>query len=162
MEALAAGKADVAADWLDLLPDFQDAARTYGVRAIALPFFEAGVPSYGSGIVAGLDVIRSHPEALRRFVAAMKEGLVATHRRPDLGVKAMLARFPDIEPERAIAQWKVGERLIFDGAGNLEALGIMDTAGWEATIAHHSATYGTGDLSPEDMFVSLVRDPQRV
>ena len=74
----------------------------------------------------------------------------------------MLARFPDIDPERAIAQWKTGERLIFDGAGNVEALGVMDTAGWEATIAHHSATYGTGDLSPEAMFVSLIQNPQKV
>ncbi len=159
MEALAAGEADVAADWLDLLPDFQKAARTFGGRVIALPFFEAGVPSYGSGIVAGVDVIRSRPEALRRFVAALREGLVATHRRPDLGVEAMLAQFPYIDHERAIAQWKVGERLIFDDAGNLEALGAMDTAGWEATIACHRATYGTGDLSPEAMFVSLVQDP---
>ncbi len=154
MEGLAAGKADVAADWLDLLPDFHKAARRFGVRAIALPFFEAGVPSYGSGIVAGVDVIRSRPEALRRFVAAVREGLVVTRRRPDLGVDAMLARFPGIDPERAIAQWKAGERLIFDGARNLEALGVMDAAGWEATIAYHSATYGTGDLSPESMFVS--------
>ena len=162
MEALAAGKADVAADWLDLLPDFQDAARRFGARVIALPFFEAGVPSYGSGIVAGMDVIRSRPEALRRFAAAVREGLVATHRRPDLGVEAMLACFPDIDPERAIAQWKAGERLVFDDARNLAALGIMDTAGWEATIAYRSQASGTNDLSPEAMFVSLAHDPQKV
>lgn len=162
MEALAAGRADVAADWLDLLPDFQNAASRFGVRAIALPFFEEGVTSYGSGIVAGMDVIRSRPETLRRFVAALREGLVATHRRPDLGVEAMLARFPDIDPERAIAQWKAGERLIFDSAGSVEALGVMDTARWEATIARHSATYGTGELSPETVFVSLAHDPQKV
>ncbi len=160
MEALAAGRADVAADWLDLLPDFQNAARRFGVRAKALPFYEAGVPSYG--IVAGTHVIHSRPEALRRFVAAVREGLVATHRRPDLGVEAMLARFPDIDPKRAIAQWKAGERLIFDGAGKVEALGVMDAARWEATIACHSATYGTGELSPETMFDSLAHDPQKV
>ena len=154
MEALAAGKADIAADWLDLLPDFQKAARRFGVQAIALPFFEAGVPSYGSGIVANTDVISSRPEALRRFVAALREGLVATHRQPELGVEAMLDSFPEIDPQRAISQWTAGERLIFDGAVNVEALGAMDTVGWEATIAYHSATYGTGDLSPETMFVS--------
>ena len=74
----------------------------------------------------------------------------------------MLARFPDIDPERAIAQWKAGECLIFDSESNVEALGVMDTARWEATIAHHSATYGTGERSPETMFVSLVQDPQKV
>jgi len=162
MEALAAGKADVAADWLDLLPDFQNAARRFDAQVVALPFFEAGVPSYGSGIVAGMDVIRSRPEALKQFVVAMREGLVATRRRPDLGVEAMLARFPDIDAERAIAQWKAAERLVFDDARNLETLGVMYTAGWEATIAYRTRAYGTSDLSPEAMFVSLVQDPQKV
>lgn len=52
MLALAEGRGDVAADFVDLLPRFQAAADPLRVTIRALPFHEAGIDIYGSGLVA--------------------------------------------------------------------------------------------------------------
>src|ERR671932_909622 len=71
MAALAAGEADVAADFLDLLPAFEAA----GADVVTLPFADAGIDVYGSGAVAGTHFIDERPEALRRLVRGLRDAL---------------------------------------------------------------------------------------
>ena len=49
--ALAQGRGDVAADFVDLHPRFAAAAEPYGVTIDCLPLHEAGIDVYGSGLV---------------------------------------------------------------------------------------------------------------
>lgn len=143
-EGLAAGKGDVAADYVDLLPDYQAAARTHDADVAALMFHDAGIDVYGSGLVAGTDLIAARPEVVEKTAAAIRDALVVTHDDPSAGADALLARFPDAGRERAISGWTAGQELIF-GPGEL---GVMDDSKWARTIDYHSATHGTGAVTP--------------
>src|SRR5919202_2452604 len=131
MDALTAGKADVAADFLDLLPAFEAA----GADVVALPFADAGIDVYGSGAVAGTHFIDERPDALRRLLVALRDALEETRRDPGRGVDAMRARIPDVDVRRALRGWEAGQRLVFLDKP-------MDAEKWQRTIDHHAEAHG--------------------
>src|SRR5919204_19586 len=98
MAALAAGKADVAADFLDLLPRFEAA----GADVVTLPFRDAGIDVYGSGLVAGTRFIDERPEALRRLVGALREALEAAEDDAERALAALRERIPDADAAYAL------------------------------------------------------------
>jgi ABC-type nitrate/sulfonate/bicarbonate transport system substrate-binding protein len=149
MDALAEGEGDVAADYLDLLPAFEAAARRRGERIRVLPFGPA-VRVYGSGLVAGTRVIEQRPGAVRGAVASLREALLSTRRDPRAGLDALLARFPGADPERALAGWRAGEQLIFDDGADM--LGRMDEETWQRTIDFHADAHGTPRIAAPSVF----------
>jgi NitT/TauT family transport system substrate-binding protein len=152
MDALAAGRGDVAADYLDLLPAFEAAAEPYGVHVDALPFYHAGVDVYGSGLVVGSDVIATRPDAVRRLVRALRAALTATRRKPAVGLPLLAQRFPATDPRRALDGWRAGEPLIFGENGAPDDLGRMDVETWERTLEHQSSVQGAPRVEPESVY----------
>ena len=152
MEALAVGDGDVAVDYLDLLPRFEAAARPRGLELRALPFWPRAAPVYGSGVVAGEQVIATRPKVLASFAAAAREAFELTRRAPDAGLEALLRRFVGHEREYALAGWVAGAPSIFDDVGEPEALGAMDLGTWRTTIEHHARIHGTPRLAAERVF----------
>jgi ABC-type nitrate/sulfonate/bicarbonate transport system substrate-binding protein len=145
MAALAAGKGDVAPDFLNLLPKFEAAATT-GARIVALPFYEAGVDIYGSGLVAGRQLRQERPLVLQNAVNALREALIATREEPNLGLDALKARLPAVDPDQALADWQAGEPLIF-GNGDEHQLGTMSHQTWRRTLEFFASAYGDpGDM----------------
>lgn len=149
--ALCSGEGDVTANWVDLLPDFEAAARHHDVKLRVLPFAEAGLNVYGSGIVAGPSLVESRPQMLRRLVAAVKEALITTRQDPAAAVQAARRCSPALDLERASGGWSAIQPVIF-GAGQADVSGAMNEAIWRATIAHHAAAYGTHLIEPEAAF----------
>lgn len=147
MEALAAGRGDVAADYLDLLPAFESAAAAQGVTVRALPFYRSGLDLYGSGLVVADRMRTERPEALGRLVAAVRGALELTRRQPRIGLPLLTSRFPEAEEARALEGWRAGEPLIFGDSADGAALGAMDASTWQRTIAFHAATHGTRSIS---------------
>ena len=90
------GRGDVAADFVDLLPRFQAAADPFGVTIDCLPFHEAGIDVYGSGLVTSTRLLDEAPDRVARAVAAFREALLAEPRRP--GARARQPAEPD--PDR--------------------------------------------------------------
>lgn len=142
--ALAAGEADVAADFLDLRPAFE----AHGVRVRPLPFFEAGIDVYGSGLVAGDAFAEARGDDLRRLVAVAREALEATREDVEPGLAALRARIPDLDETRARAGWEAGQPLVF-GDGEL---GEQDAEKWRRTIAYHHEVHGTPLLDEAAVF----------
>lgn len=149
MTALAEGRGDVAIDFLDLLPAFETAAVTHGGRVRALPFHEAGLEAYGSGLVTGTAMISERPEAVARLVAAARDVLVAARGDPQSGIAPMSEMYPDLDAGRAVAGYRAGEPLVFVEE---DGLGTMDAPTWQRTIEHHAQTHGTPRLPPEAAF----------
>ena len=147
--ALAKGGGRVAADFLDLWPKFKRAADACGSAIVPLPFYEAGIQAYGSGLVVGDRFISERPEVVDALARAIADGLEATRRDPRLGLRALCDRFPETDPELAISGWEAGAPLIF-GSGRT---GTMDEAGWRETVEHYASTHGTARLSPVELFV---------
>jgi NitT/TauT family transport system substrate-binding protein len=152
MDALALGRGDVAADYLDLVPAFETAAAAHDVRVRALPFYRAGLDVYGSGLVVGTALLESRRDAVVRLVRAVRAALTATRRRPQIGLPLLTSRFPDADERRALDGWRAGEALIFGDDGDASALGTMDAATWRRTIAYHAVTHGTARLPVGDAF----------
>lgn len=146
--ALAAGEVDVGLEFLEMLPRYQAAAEKQGVRVRALPFYEAGLDVYGSGLVAGLRLIETRPELVRRTVAAVAEALAATRDDPWPGAVGMRDQYRGVDPERAVAAFEIGQPLVFFD----DAVGEMDAEGWERTISHHAVVHGTPRMPAAEAF----------
>lgn len=151
MDGLAAGKGDVTADFLDLLPAFESPARGFELEVGALPFYQAGLDIYGSGLVAGTRLIEGRPRVIHRTVAAIREALVATKGDPAPGLAEMSKQFPEVDRERALGGWAAGESLIFTD-GDEASIGAMEAAKWQRTIDHHADIHGTPRVAPESVF----------
>jgi NitT/TauT family transport system substrate-binding protein len=147
---LLAGTGDVMVEFVDVAPRLRSYARRAGEDLLMLPFHEAGLRSYGSGLVAGPDLRRGRPEALSRLVSALKEALTEARRHPQGGVDALRQRLRGVSPERAVQGWRASETLIF---GEDNELGAMELEGWRETLGHFSDVYGTGgELDPLSLF----------
>lgn len=147
-DALAAGEVDVGLEFLEMLPRYEAAARKRGVAIRALPFYEAGLDVYGSGLAVGQAQIETRPDCVRRLVGALAQALAATREDPWPGAEGMRAQYRGVDPERAVAAWETGLPLVFFE----EAVGAMDDAGWERTIAHHAAVHGTPHVPAAEVF----------
>ena len=152
VDALLDGEGDVAVDHLDLAPAFDAAAEPRALRVRALPFYEAGLDVYGSGLVAGGHVLARRPDAVRRLLRTLPEALDVTCCEPGEGLALMTERFPHLDPRRAMAGWEAGEPLLFPEADPPSALGRMDAETWRRTIAFHADAHGTRRLAPEDVY----------
>lgn len=149
-EAWAAGAGDVSIGSLPALPNFREATMAVGAEVRALPFYQAGVKGYGSGFVASPQVLASRPEAVRRFVAALRDAVVTAQAAPEPGIEALRRLLPDAQPDGLRASWEAMQPLMSDDEGS--PVGTMDVVGWKETLAHSAAVHGTPDLAPEEMF----------
>lgn len=151
LKGLMAGEGDVTADHLDLMPRFASAARRAGVRIKALPFYEAGLDHYGSGLVVGDRWIEDRGDAISALLDATREALIATRHDPLGGLAALQRRLPGVDAERALQGWTAGEPLIFvDGSD--EHVGEMNEATWERTLAWHAAVDDARPVAPEKVY----------
>jgi NitT/TauT family transport system substrate-binding protein len=152
MRALAEGRGDVAADFVDLLPRFQSVADPLGVRIDVMPFHEAGIDVYGSGLVTSTRLLRERPDTVRAAVAAFHEALLASKENPALGLEALIDQVPGADPDLVVAGWKAGSSLIFDA--ETTALGTMNAEKWQRTLEYHADAHG----GPRDIDVESVFD----
>jgi ABC-type nitrate/sulfonate/bicarbonate transport system substrate-binding protein len=95
-------------------------------------------------------MIEARPDVVHRIVGAVAEALAATRDDPWPGAEGMRAQYRGVDPERAVAAWETGQALVFFD----EAVGVMDEAGWERTIAHHAVVHGTPRVSAAEAFDS--------
>jgi ABC-type nitrate/sulfonate/bicarbonate transport system substrate-binding protein len=154
MAELVDGEGDIAPDFVNLLPKFEAAAAAAGTaaRIVALPFYQAGIDIYGSGLVAGQQLREERPLVLGRVVDALREALIATRDEPDLGLGALTERLPTVDPGQALADWQAGAPLIF--AGDEDDLGSMNARTWQQTLEYFAGAYG----DPGDIELSALCD----
>lgn len=153
LPALLAGRADVAADFVDLHPRFQAEADAAGARIAALPFHEAGVDIYGSGLVCAGRLLRESPELVRAAVGAFHEAVMLSREDPFAGLDVLVEHVPSANPDLVVAGWETGSSLIFDAAPNDGPLGTMDSDKWRRTLAFHADAYGVpGNIDPGSLY----------
>ncbi|MDQ3618755.1 MAG: ABC transporter substrate-binding protein [Actinomycetota bacterium] len=153
-EALARGRGDVTADYLDLLPDYQAPARERDRQVKALPFHAAGIDVYGSGLVAGVSQLETRPQVVQATVAAIRAALEQARRDPLPGARALVQRFPDAGLQRTLDSWRASEELIFLDDGR--PAGTMDPAKWYTTIEHHARVHGTARVPSATVYSAIV------
>lgn len=126
--ALRDGLIDVMADFVDLQPKI---ARIAGpVRA--LPF---GIDVYASGLVAA---DRVPLELAKRVRDAVIDALTQHRAAPERAVDALVARYPDVDPDDALEGWRLIEPLIFTERG----VGSMTKERWERSLEYSATVHG--------------------
>ena len=129
--ALARREIDLIANFADLLPIDQ---RRTGVPLRAVP---VGGDVYTSAVLAA-DAV---PAALvERFVTAASASFLRQREDPERGVAALCARYPQVDPDVAVDTWLGLQPYAF--AGEPDAVGRMDGAGWERTLRWVAQTHG--------------------
>ena len=147
LEAMLAGDADVAVEWVELGVGLRASAAARGLSIRSFSFADAGVPGYLNGFVAG-DAIRERPEALGRFVAALRDAVMAVRSDPGPALDLLARELPDRDRESVLERWRLGEPAMFVD----ENVGSVDAAAWEATLDYHVATHGTRPFDPATAF----------
>ncbi|MGQ0743820.1 MAG: ABC transporter substrate-binding protein [Acidimicrobiales bacterium] len=151
MEALAAGAGDVAADWIDLLPNFGQKANPFGVQATAIGLASAGLAAqYVGGFLMNESVLASSPQTVAAMVRALRQGMLAARRDPAPGLAALAARYPEVDPDLALAQWETGKDVIF-GDGD-DVIGVMDPRIWSNTVEFHLDAHGGPPLELDSLY----------
>ncbi|MEY2514118.1 MAG: NitT/TauT family transport system substrate-binding protein [bacterium] len=151
MQALADGRGDVAADFADLLPRFREAAAPHGVQVDALPFHDAGIDIYGSGLVASTRLLAERPATARAAVRAFREALQASRDDPRRGLRGLLDHIPTADADAVLAGWSAGAPIVFDAEPS--ALGTMTVEKWQRTIDYHADAYGgSRDIDVHELF----------
>jgi ABC-type nitrate/sulfonate/bicarbonate transport system substrate-binding protein len=150
LDAVVDGEADVCAEWIELgVAMAADAARK-GLSLRSLRFADAGVPGYLNGFIAGGRVLRERPEALARFVAAVREAMIAVRDDPAPALELLAAELPDRDPATVLQRWRLGEPAMFE-AGDL-GVGTMDAAAWADSVGYHMRVNGTRPLDPASVY----------
>jgi len=144
LEACLAGEADVAVEWVELGVQLRASARAQGHAIRSFSFADAGTPGHLNGFVAWAETIRRRPEAITRFVAAVREAVIAVRADPGPALDLMATELPDRDRDTVLERWRLGEPAMFVD----EHVGSVDAAGWEATLAYYVATHGTKPFDP--------------
>jgi len=153
LKALCRGEGDVTLEFLDVAPRFAAAAEREGLRLVVLPFFEAGLDVYGSGLVTSEALLEDRRDVALRLVRSMRDSLETTRETPLAGLDALRRRLPGVSAQRAEAGWEASGRLIFlPDAG----LGTMTHEKWERTVVHYAEVYGADSLPAEDVFTTAL------
>lgn len=158
LDAMLDGEADVAVEWVELGVALRASAAARGLGIRSFRFADAGMPAYHNGFVAHGATIRERPEALGRFVAAVREAVIAVRADPTPALDLMAVEMPDRDREAVLERWRLGEPAMFPD----EHVGAIDAAGWRTTRDYYVATHDTRpfdpalafDLAPQEWAIS--------
>jgi NitT/TauT family transport system substrate-binding protein len=62
-----------------------------------VPYANYGVVAYGTGLIASNEMMAKHPDLVRKFVAATRQGWEAAQKNPAAAVDASLKLYPDLD-----------------------------------------------------------------
>ncbi|HEX2699035.1 MAG TPA: ABC transporter substrate-binding protein [Acidimicrobiales bacterium] len=138
-DALAEGRVDAVADYVDVLPRLR---RMAGVAARAVPL---GIEVYSSGLVAA---DRLSDDEVAEMCKAVVAALERQRLHPEEGMDALQRRYPDVDRSAALEGWALVEPNIFTDVPT----GSMDADRWAATVEFVSAAQGLAPVPPESVY----------
>lgn len=136
MTGLGQGTCDVFADYVDLLPRLR--RKNPGVSIRTFHFAEYGLATYGSGLIASERVIQERPAVVQNMVDAIREALLLTREKPEVGLDGLLRRFPDTEADYALEGWHESAKLIFGWEAVTHGPGWFDPELWRNTLNYEA------------------------
>jgi ABC-type nitrate/sulfonate/bicarbonate transport system substrate-binding protein len=116
---------------------------------------QAGVPTYDELVVAASDAtVRSRPDVVRRFLAALAEGTRSLARDQRAGVDALLHANRDLDP--ALQRASVTATLPYFLPPQGRPYGWMDPAAWARFTAFMHSNRLLGISSPRGAFTNAL------
>lgn len=100
-----------------------------GVETVDFPFYEHGVATVSTSIVASNSFLEERPDVAEGFVAASLKGWAEALENPDAAIEALVALFPDVDAEQAKKELAATEELFC--ANEAEYIGKASPEAWE-------------------------------
>lgn len=100
-----------------------------GVETVDFPFYENGVSTVSTSIIAPDSFLEEKPEVARGFVAASLKGWEEALKDPDAAIEALVTLFPDVDAEQAGKELEATRDLFC--ANDAEFLGKASPEAWE-------------------------------
>lgn len=150
---LAQGKVDATINWVTTSPGFDSILKQTGKKLYILPWAAYGLDGYGMSVFASDKMIAQRPEVLRRFLRAYRKSVDYAVQNPDGAAQALKAVVPEIDTERAAAEFRASipsiqnEVTTANGAGVFEPRLLKATWVWVAK----SMTYKDNAVDPEKL-----------
>lgn len=123
---LATGQVAATINWLTVAPAFAGPLKEVGKSFKALPWSEFGYEGYGLSVFASDRMLAKRPEAVRKFLAAYAKATEMANADPMAAAKALKAAVPEVELDRAAAEWTASVPLIVNPTAKKDGLGVFD------------------------------------
>jgi NitT/TauT family transport system substrate-binding protein len=103
---------------------------------VSFPYYDAGVQTLSSGIIAGDSFIKDNPDVLKRFLAATQEAVEFANENTDEAVDAFFKVATDSTAKKSViaAQWKASWELRETALNEGQPFGCTAASDWESTI----------------------------
>lgn len=99
------------------------------VETVDFPFYEYGVATVSTSIIASDSFLEEKPEVARGFVAASLKGWEEALKDPEGAIEALVTLFPDVDAEQAIKELAATQELFC--ANQAEFVGKATPEAWE-------------------------------
>jgi NitT/TauT family transport system substrate-binding protein len=123
---LATGKVAATISWLTTVPAFQGPLKETGRELAALPWSDLGYAGYGQSVLASDAILAKRPEAVRRFLTVFARSVEMANADPTAAAKALRAAVPQVELERAAAEWTASRPLIVNDIARKDGFGAFE------------------------------------
>lgn len=124
---LLTGRTDVVISWVTDRERYASNARSAGKTLRVIPWYEAGLESYATTLIASERFLEERPEAARRFVDAYARAVEFTWQNPEEAAAAVNAVVPEVEIEMAADTIRAIHSLVYNDASDAHGVGTFDT-----------------------------------
>lgn len=136
-KAIFTGQAEVSADPIHALADYQQTAKEAGLDPDSVGFFWAadyGFKIYGHALITSQSLIDENPDLVKRFVEASDRGLKYALENQDEAVDIILKYVPELERNVTTSHYEGVIPVILSGEAKEKGIGFMKSDVYEATI----------------------------
>ncbi|MEX2365558.1 MAG: ABC transporter substrate-binding protein, partial [Pseudohongiellaceae bacterium] len=91
-----------------------------------LPWYEAGIESYATSLIASDRFLADRPDVARRFIEAYARAIELTWSDPDGAAQAVNQWVPEVEVDSAAATIRSIENLVFNTVSSTDGLGAFN------------------------------------
>ena len=123
---LATGRVAATINWLTVAPAFAGPLKETGKQFKALPWSEFGYEGYGLSVFASDRMLAKRPEAVRKFLAAYAKATQMAIDDPEEAARALKARVPEVEAERAAQEWSASIPLMVNDLSKKDGMGVFE------------------------------------
>lgn len=130
---LLTGRTDVVISWVTDYERYAANAREAGKTLKVMPWYEAGLESYATTVIASERFLEERPDVARRFVKAYARAMEYTWENPQEAAEAVHAVVPEVDVAMAADTIRSIRPLVYNAASEAHGVGAFDPERLAAT-----------------------------
>jgi NitT/TauT family transport system substrate-binding protein len=124
-----------------------------GLKPLVMMYADHNFKFYANGIITNDEMIQKNPDLVRRFVAAVVEGVKYTFDHPDESCQLLRKHAPSVDQDVCLTEVALVKDLALTVEQKTHAIGYMSTEGVQKTIDVLKEHMGLkSDVKPSEVF----------